>query len=63
LIKLGEILRRNVFLNDLSLDIRSWGFKNMNITNQGIKFLFDSIGSLKEMKNLDLGLKHLGFLN
>ena len=44
-------------LESLQINLRSWAYKNKNITDAGLVNLFDGIFKLVNLKHLDLGIR------
>jgi len=44
--KMGDLLKNNKGMEELKLNIRSWGYKNTKLSNIGIAELFDGLGKL-----------------
>lgn len=43
---MGDLLKNNKGMEELKLNIRSWGYKNTKLSNIGIAELFDGLGKL-----------------
>ena len=60
---MGELLRNQEGLEKLNLNMRSWGFNNNKITDEGMADFFEGLTNCKTLKFLTLGLRGFAYNN
>lgn len=60
---MGDLIKNQRNLEELSLNLRSWCYKNELITNMGVSELCQGIAKLKKLRKLELLLRGLAYDN
>ena len=61
--KLAHLIKLMVNVKVIKINLRSWGYHNDQITDLGLIDLFEALAELKNLRELDLGLRGFAYNN